>query len=226
MKKKSFLYSTDKPHTLFVSRFFAQFKQLVFANCLHIKEHIDDIIETKLVVELHLTIHRPEFSVELPFCRNKVALWRASHSLLSILVTSRTPAYNTYTKKTYKTIIFCEALRNTNVMSLTQNICIQQQILWCHQWRYSIVDSKHKTYTKRHAEHAYFNWHWEIIWVIFDIEHLYSTADHMMPSMTLSSSDTVRNDLRVLYILFQVHMYFHKGNCLHKYQCLLNSFTN
>lgn len=170
----------------------------VFANCLHIKEHIDDIIETKLVVELHLTIHWPEFSVELPFCRNKEALCRASDSLPSILVTSRTPAYNTYTKSHIKQSFFA---RHWGIL------------MWCHWHRIFVFNSRsydaindgivsstaNTRHIQRHAKHAYFNWHWEIIWVIFDIEYLYSTADLMMPSMTLSSSDTDRNDLRVLY---------------------------
>lgn len=99
----------------------------VFANCLHIKEHIDDIIETKLVVELHLTIHRPEFSVELPFCRNKEALCRTSDSLPSILVTSRTPAYNTYTKSHIKQSFFA---RHWGIL------------MWCHWHRIFVFNSR------------------------------------------------------------------------------------
>lgn len=139
----------------------------VFANCLHIKEHIDDIIETKLVVELHLTIHWPEFSVELPFCRNKEALCRASDSLPSILVTSRTPAYNTYTKSHIKQSFFA---RHWGIL------------MWCHWHRIFVFNSRSydaindgilsSTANPRHiqsdmchvvnAKHAYFNWHWEI----------------------------------------------------------------
>lgn len=99
----------------------------VYANCLHIKEHIDDIIETKLVVELHLTIHWPEFSVELPFCRNKEALCRASDSLPSILVTSRTPAYNTYTKSHIKQSFFA---RHWGIL------------MWCHWHRIFVFNSR------------------------------------------------------------------------------------
>lgn len=107
--------------------------------------------------------------------------------------------------------------------------------MWCHWHRIFVFNSRSydvindgivsSTANTRHIQRDMQNMPILIgiekyVWVIFDIEHLYSTADLMMPSMTLSSSDTVRNDLRVLYILFQVHMYFHKGNCLHKYQCL------